>query len=123
MLAIMDTKKTDSFYWVEWMVKEREKQDMSQAELARKSGLSRTAISDYERRQRPYPEMDALVRISLALGYPADHLPRIVGLLPAQNGISEEIRQIAHEVEKLNKQDQDEVLAFIRMKQNLRKKQ
>lgn len=119
MLATMNN---DLFQWVDWMVKEREKQGLSQADLARKTGLTRTAISDYEKRQRANPSVNALLKISVALGYPPEHLPRIAGILPPAVNIDEEIEQIVHEVDKLNRQDKEEVLAFIRMKQNLRKK-
>jgi transcriptional regulator with XRE-family HTH domain len=81
MLAIMNTDK-DQFAWVEWLIKEREEQGLSQADLARKTGLTRTTISDYERRQRANPDIEALWKISTALGYPDDFLPRLAGLLP-----------------------------------------
>lgn len=118
----MNSTKNDQFTWVDWMVDEREKQGMSQADLARKTGLTRTTISDYEKRVRPNPSIDALMKISGALGYPAEHLPRVAGILPAVTEISEEITQITHEAEQLSKDDQNEVLAFIRMLGNLRKK-
>ena len=121
MYAIMDTKE-DKFAWVEWLKNEREKQDLSQAELARRAKLTRAAISDYENRKRPNPEIHALVNISTALGYPPEYLPRVAGLLPPEMEIDAEIEQILHEVGQLNKQDQQEVLAYIRMKKNLRKK-
>jgi len=78
------TMNKDLFQWVDWMVREREKQDLSQADLARKTGLTRTAISDYEKRQRANPSIKALVKISVALGYPPEHLPRLAGLLPPE---------------------------------------
>lgn len=76
MLAIMNNTK-DRFHWVDWMINEREKKGWSQADLARESGLTRTAISDYEKRQRANPQVDALKRISVALGYPADYLLKL----------------------------------------------
>ncbi len=121
MYAIMNTK-IDSFSWVDWMVGEREKLGMTQADLAHEAKLTRTTISDYEKRQRPNPDIRALVKISVALKHNPLRLPREAGLIPPEHDIDKDIEQILSEIEKLSKQDQDEVLAFIRMKQNLRKK-
>ncbi len=85
MSAIMDTDK-DKFQWVEWMVKERKKKGWSQADLSRAAGVTRTTISDYEKRIRTKPDIEILWRISVALDYPDDYLPRMAGLLPPQKG-------------------------------------
>ena len=74
--------KPEPFAWVEWMIQEREKQGMSQADLARAAEVSRTTISDYERRIRVKPDIEVLWRVSIALGYPDDYLPRLAGFLP-----------------------------------------
>jgi transcriptional regulator with XRE-family HTH domain len=121
MLAIMNTDK-DQFAWVEWLIKEREEQGLSQADLARKTGLTRTTISDYERRQRANPDIEALWKISTALGYPDDFLPRLAGLLPPAEGVDKNAVRIAHESRDLSQQDKEELLAFIHMKKNLRKR-
>lgn len=60
------------------MIAERKKKGWSQADLSRETGLTRTAISDYEKRERAHPQMDALKRISIALGYPPDFLARMI---------------------------------------------
>jgi transcriptional regulator with XRE-family HTH domain len=122
MSVPMDTTKEDIFLWVEWMIKEREKQNMSQADLAKKSGLTRTAISDYENRQRVKPDVNALARISEALGYPADYLPRLAwkSLLPTP--MSEFATKVNHQTRDFTDLEKEELLAFIRTKNNLRKK-
>jgi len=79
MSAIMNTP-AKPFAWVDWMIQEREKQGMSQADLSRKSRLTRTTISDYEKRIRPNPSVKALGQISEALGYPPQ-LPSHAGRL------------------------------------------
>lgn len=122
MLAPMNTQQNDVFFWVEWLIREREKHEMSQADLARATGLTRSTISDYEKRLRTKPDIEALAKISTALGYPADYLPKIAKQFPIEHKTDEEIEQIIFEASKLNPQDRAEVLAFIRMKQNLRKK-
>jgi len=62
------------------------------------------------------------VRISAVFGYPPEYLSRLAGQLPPAINIDEEMEQILHEIAKLNKADQREVLAYIRMKRNLREK-
>ena len=47
---------------------------------------------------------------------------RKAGLLPPYPKIDKEIEQILDEVAKLPKRDQEEVLAFIRIKRRLREK-
>ncbi len=81
MSVIMNTGK-DKFQWVDWMVRERKKKGWSQADLARAAEVTRTTISDYEKRIRTKPDIEVLWRISVALDYPDDYLPRLAGLLP-----------------------------------------
>jgi integrase/recombinase XerD len=46
MSAIMDAKQVDNFSWVDWMVGERERLGMSQADLAQKTGLRASELCD-----------------------------------------------------------------------------
>lgn len=101
MLAIMDTS-SEAFAWVDWMVAEREKQGMSQADLARKSKLTRTTISDYEKRIRPFPNVTALSRISEALGYPPNHLPKLAGLIEAEPDYDAWVVKTTNKLQKLS---------------------
>lgn len=117
----MDTKEKDTFAWVEWIIEEREKHEWSQADLARKVGVTRQTINDYESRRRTQPDEKILVKISSVFGYPPEYLSRLAGQLPPALNMSEDMEKIMRDVEKLPKQDQQEVLAFIRMKINLRK--
>ena len=57
-------------------------QTWSQSELARRAGVTRQTINDYESMRRLEPDQKILVKISQALGFPPDHLPRLVGNLP-----------------------------------------
>ena len=57
--------------------------------------------------------------IAKGLKLPPEQVYRAAGLLPPERGIDEEIQQIAYEAGELNKSDQAEVLAFIRMLNNL----
>lgn len=86
----------DNFAWVDWIITERKKIGWSQAILARHSNLSRTAISDYEKRKRLNPNVDALSRIATALGYPPERLLRIANILPPRLEIDETIESAQH---------------------------
>lgn len=94
MSVAMDIQEQDQFAWVEWMIAERERLDMSQADLANKTGLTRTTISDYERRERPNPDIRALVKISRALGHHPLWLPRLAGLIPPETELDPDLEDI-----------------------------
>lgn len=94
----MDTKTVtaDFFAWVEWIISERIKKGWSQSELARKAKTTRQTINDYESHRRVEPDPEILGRISLALGYPADHLVRIARVLPPIPQTDETLYRINH---------------------------
>ena len=101
MSATMNTP-SEPFAWVDWMIEEREKQGMSQADLSRKSRLTRTTISDYEKRIRPNPSVKALAQISEALGYPANHLPMLAGLIQSEPEYDEWVEKTAYKLRQLS---------------------
>ena len=109
---------SDFAIWLEEQLKE---QGISQAELARRADVTRGAINGILTGARG-PGVDLAKGIAKALKLPPEQVLRAAGLLPPAVNIDEELEQIVHEAEKLSKQDQLEVLAFIRMKNNLRKK-
>jgi len=105
----------------DWLVVTLEGRGWTQADLARQAEVSPAAISDIISGRRKVGK-DVATSISKAFKLPPEQVFRAAGLLPPSIEINEDIETIIHEVEKLNKQDQSEILAFIRMKQNLRKK-
>jgi transcriptional regulator with XRE-family HTH domain len=92
----MDTEITDQFAWVEWIVSERLKKEWSQSELARRAHTTRQTINDYESGRRTEPDPEILGRISLALGYPADHLVRLIKYLPPEPTQDSTLYRINH---------------------------
>jgi transcriptional regulator with XRE-family HTH domain len=112
----MDTNFSD---WLSTKMRERE---WSQSDLARAAGLTRQAISYYLSEKSKQPDEFALQRIAHALKLPPEQVYRAAGILPQKPDLDEEIEQIVHEAAKLPKADREEVLAYIRMKNNLRKK-
>jgi len=104
-----------------WLQAELQNRDWSQSELARASGLHRAIISKIIL-QGSDPKPETLEAIAKALKFPPEQVYRVAGILPPAPNVDEEIEQIVHETSKLSKDDQREILAFIRMKNNLRKK-
>lgn len=108
----MDTQ--NNFAWVEWIVDEREKREWSQSDLARKVGVSRQTINDYESRRRVTPDEGILSRISVEFGYPDDYLPRLAGLLPARRNEDEGQKRLDHLYSTLkNKSNKERAVDFL----------
>lgn len=104
-----------------WLVTELESRDISQSELARQAGISRGTLSNIISGARGRGP-DTLLAIARALKIPPEQVYREAGILPARPDINETQEKIIYELQNLNDQDQQEILAFIRMKNNLRKK-
>jgi transcriptional regulator with XRE-family HTH domain len=75
----------------------REQQGLTQAELARRLGLSKSAIAKYEGGAH-LPGVRVLVRLALGLGVSVDHL---VGLAPAGAPVLREEPQLAEHLREL----------------------
>ena len=105
----------------EWLIAQLDDRKMTQADLAREAGVSRAAVSDVISGRRQVGT-ELATSIAKAFKLPVEQVYRAAGLLPPAPDLNEEAEQIMHEVAKLSKSDQEEVLAFIRMKNNLRKK-
>lgn len=105
----------------DWLLQELEEREWTQADLSRKSGVSTGQITRVVNGQRGLGK-DSLTAIAKALNYPPEQVYRVAGFLPPAINIDEDIEKILHELSKLPKPDQQEVLAYIRMKNNLRKK-
>lgn len=71
-------KKTFS----DWLLEQMENQNLTQADLAKASGLTRTAVSDYINQKRTNPEPHALLAIAKALHISPLNIFRVAGLLP-----------------------------------------
>jgi transcriptional regulator with XRE-family HTH domain len=104
-----------------WLEEQLKEQGISQAELARRAGVTRGAINGVLQEARG-PGVELSKGIAKALRLPEQQVMRAAGLLAPAPETDEELEQIIHEAEQLNKEDHAEVLAYIRMKNNLRKK-
>lgn len=92
---------------------------MSQTELAHLIGVTPAQVSRIISGERSTTN-DTLINISHVLKLPQEIVLRAAGVLKAQPNVNEMIEQILHEVEGMPEADQQEILAFIRMKNNLR---
>jgi transcriptional regulator with XRE-family HTH domain len=103
-----------------WLLNELEGRGMSQSELARKTKLTRQAISYYISDKSKRPDDDALKNIAKAFDMPTEQIYRAAGLLPPKLKVDEEIEDLLHEIAKLPKDDQREILEFVKVKNKLR---
>ena len=120
MSALMNTVEADNFGWVDAMISEREKTGMSQADLAEAAQLTRTTISDYERRQRAHPDVKALVKISKALGHSPLWLPRKAKLIPSEAEADQAVEDIVYALEGFTESEKREILSYINYRKNQR---
>ena len=72
----------DKKIFSEWLLEQMENQNLTQADLAKASGLTRTAISDYINQKRTNPEPHALIALAKALHVSPLNIFRVAGLLP-----------------------------------------
>lgn len=110
---------TDTFFG-EWLKVQLIEQDMTQSELAVRIGVQPPQVSRLisgEREATP----ETLIKIADALRMSRQQVFRAAGLLPPDPDANKMIEKILHEVQDMPEIDQQEVLAFIRMKNNLRK--
>lgn len=106
----------------DWLFQELKVREMSQSELARATGLTRQAISYYLSEKSKRPDDDALKEIARVFKIPIEQIYRAANILPPIQSPDETAEQILYETHDLTQVEKEEVLAFIRMKKNLRKK-
>lgn len=97
----------------EWLVDELRKRGMTQADLARASGISRGGISNLINQVRN-PDAETCLAISRALNLPPETVFRAAGLLPPVSpaiALSEEVMYL---LQKLPVEEQERFLALLR---------
>ena len=107
--------------FVEWIEKELDDRDWSRADLSKHGKITAPQVTRILNREQN-PGIEFCRAISVAFKIPLEQVFRRATILPANPEINEEIETMVSEASKLPKDDQREVLAFIRMKNNLRKK-
>lgn len=104
-----------------WLQNELDERDLSPADLARLTRKDPGIFSRILGRKRN-PDPETLNAISKALRIPPEQVFRAAGLLPAVRDLDEDAERIVYESQDLTPQEKEEVLAFIHLKKNLRKK-
>lgn len=99
----------------EWLKTTLEEQEMSQAELARRSGLSASQISRIIS-MTSTPSQDAIVSIARSLHVPAEHLLRVIGTLPPTPELDPELEEASSYFFQLSRDDRDEIIALMLLK-------
>lgn len=102
----------------EWLNDELQQRGWTQADLARKSGLTTAGISRILSGQRD-PGPEALIAIAEALKLPPEHVFRKAGLLPEEGTPRQIAQQVAgYKLSELTPTQLDEVIQFIEFIQN-----
>jgi len=102
-----------------WLQEELNKRDMSQADLSRASGLTTAGIAYLINGRRNAGE-DAVNKIARALKLPPETVFRAAGLLPPVSEIDEMKAQLIELTANMSREEQREVLEYLRMKRRLR---
>ena len=81
--------------FIGWLNERMQENGYSPADLAKLSGISKQAISNYLNEQRK-PEAEQIVLLAKVFNLPAEDLFRIAGILPPSNkeAVPEKLKQI-----------------------------
>ena len=103
----------------DWLLSLMKENDWSQADLARKTNLTRATISNYIAGR--IPDEVALRKIARALKLPPDLVFEKAGLLPPQTELSLTKRKLLHLAKELPDSDIEMVIALLEKRQEFYK--
>lgn len=106
----------------DWLLKQMEEKDWSQADLARAADLTRSTISYYLSPKSKSPDEVALRKIAHALKLPPELVFEKAGLLPAKSDLSPIKRKLAHVAEDLPDSDIEIAITLLEQRQEFYKK-
>jgi transcriptional regulator with XRE-family HTH domain len=106
----------------DWLASEMTRRGISASDLARAAHKAPAVITRVLRGERK-PAPETLEAIAGALRLPTDEVFRAAGLLPAVSEVDAIKRQILFETQSMTREEQREVLAYIRMKKELRQEE
>lgn len=98
--------------FAEWLRSEIDQRGMSQADLARESGLTPASISRLLNRTRG-PGSDTCISLAGVFGYPVDVIYRIAGLLPFDTDKDTRGDLIASLAKQLPDKEYNDLLEYI----------
>ncbi len=102
-------------YFSEWLQKEMLERDMSQADLVKVSGLSRSVVSKVIN-QNSWPTPDTIKAIAKGLKLPEAIVFQAAGLLPPATEGGEEQDELIFLFKQLGAEDRREMLELLRFK-------
>ena len=93
----------------EWLQEQMDLRNWTQADLAKATGLTRTAISSYLNQRRTKPDPEALLVISKVFHIDPINLFKIIGFLPNDHGSKQDfdLSNWKELLSKLSKRDQE----------------
>jgi len=109
----MDTK------FSHWLMHEMNKRELSQADLARASGLTRQAISYYLAGKSKQPDEIALQQIARAFKISVEEIYRAAGILPPVTESSARSRQVEHLLSQLPPEEYEGMVEYIKLRLKL----
>ena len=115
----------DAIKFSEWILDISLDKKLSQADLARVSGLSAQAISNYFNGNVKRPDPEALIAIAKGLGLQPETVFRAAGLLPPEREAVHGMAELREVYSLLPESDRQELLEIARLKlerQEARKK-
>ncbi len=104
----------------EWLLNQLNSRGWTQAELARRAGVSRTAISDVIS-DKHSAGFELCLAISRALNLPPETVFRAAGLLPPVDEDTQYQEEFFHLLSQLSPQERQEILELLRFKAARRK--
>ena len=107
--------------FADWLQQVLDERDMSQTDLANAAGVGTGSISDVISGRRKVGK-DLATKIARGLRLPPEIVFQKAGILPASHPHSEEVEQIIHEAEEMTRDEQLELLSYIRWWTNRKKK-
>jgi transcriptional regulator with XRE-family HTH domain len=105
--------------FADWLTQELNQRDMSPADLARAMRKDQGIISRLLRGERN-PNPETLTAIARALRLPPETVFRAAGLLPPVSEVDELKADIIDLTAQMSREEQREVLEYLRMKRRLR---
>ncbi len=101
----------------DWLLKQLQEKEWTQADLARHSGITKGAISNYINGR--VPDKSALRKIAKAFKLPPEIVYRAAGDLPSITPETELINRIIHLTSELPEPDQADILAYAQMRHRI----
>jgi len=101
--------------FVNWLLHQMDIRGMSQADLARASNLSRSAISKIISENRA-PGFEACTGIAEAFNFPPDLVLQKAGLLPEKGKEPPDLKELTHLYLSASKEIQKDILEYTRFK-------